>query len=272
MITPTAVAIAEKRNSHIYVGRARTMVIRSLTALRSSTWFVVLSGFFEPVFYLFAFGYGIGQYIDGVNTGSGDPVPYALYIAPALLATSAMNGALMDSTWNVFFKIRMNRFYEAVISTSLGPLDIALGEMAWALLRGFGYSLTFMVVMVPLGLVVTPWAWVAVVASVLVAFGFAAVGMAITSYLKSFQHMSWLYTVLLPMFLFSGSFFPVDVFPPVVAFLAKLLPLWHANELLRGLMLENLSMALIGHALYFVVMIVFGLIFTTRRLTAIFLR
>ncbi len=272
----SAIAIAERRKNRVgagmYSGRSRVVLERGFYALKSSTWMVVLSGFVEPVFYLLAFGYGIGQFIDGTTDGAGNPITYAQFIAPALLATSAMNGAIYDSTWNVFFKMHFGKLYNSMLSTSLGTLDVALGEIGWALLRGLAYAIGFMAVVTPMGLVTSGWGILAIPASVLIAFGFASVGMGVTSYLKSHQQMQWIQLVMLPMFLFSGTFFPLSIYPEPIQWLIQALPLWQAIELIRGLTLGVMNMAMLGHVLYFVVMIIAGLFFTTRRLTALFLR
>ena len=272
----SAIEIAESRKGKlgagVYSGRSRVVLERGYFALKSSTWAVVASGFVEPLIYLVAFGYGIGQFIDGVVDGNGNPISYAQFIAPALLATSAMNGAIYDSTWNVFFKMHFGRIYNGMLSTSLGTLDVALGEISWALLRGLAYAIGFMAIVTPMGLVPSWWGLLAIPASVLVAFGFAAVGMGITSYLKHRQQMQYIQLVMLPMFLFSGTFFPLTIYPEPIQWLIQALPLWQAIELIRGLTLGILNLAMLGHILYFVVMIIGGLYFTTRRLTALFLR
>ena len=271
----SAVAIADKRASRayhdVYSGRARVLIQRSYFAMKSSSWLIILSGFFEPVFYLLSFGYGVGQLIGEIEY-AGELIPYIAFIAPALLATSAMNGAIYDSTWNVFFKMRYARTYQGMLSTSLGPLDVALGVIGWALLRGFAYAIGFMVIVTPLGIVISWWAVLAVPTAVLIAFGFASLGMAITSYLTSFQQMNWLNFFLLPMFLFSGTFFPLEIYPDALQSLVKLLPLWHAVELMRAVMLGNLETGDVAHIAYFLAMIAAGLWFTTKRLTDLFMR
>ena len=256
----------------VYAGRPHAVVMRSLTALKTSAWFVVLSGFFEPVFYLLSFGFGLGSMISGVTGPSGAPVSYAAFIAPALLATSAMNGALYDSTWNVFFKMRFARLYDGMVATSLGTLDIALGEIMYALLRGLAYALAFMAVMWSLGLVVSPWGLLAVPAALLIAFGFSALGMAFTSYMTTFQQMDWLNFFLLPMFMFSATFYPITVYPEAIQVFIKVFPLWHGVELIRGLTLGQVSWSLLWHVLYYTVMVAVGLVATTRRLTSLFMR
>jgi lipooligosaccharide transport system permease protein len=107
---------------------------------------------------------------------------------------------------------------------------------------------------------------------VLIAFGFAAIGMAITSYISSFQQMGAINLALLPMFLFSGAFYPIEVFPESAQTLIKALPLHHGVSLIRGLTLGEIDFSLLGHASYFVIMITLGLFFTTKRLTALFMR
>ena len=276
LVVSQAVAIQERRakklGTSIYSGRSLTLIERGFKAFKSSNWLVVLSGFVEPVLYLLAFGFGIGQLIGNMEDGAGNPVTYAAFIAPALLATSAMNGAIYDSTWNVFFKMHFGKIYQVMLSSSMGPLDVAIGEIMWALLRGVAYSIGFMAIVVPLGLVTNAWGLLAIPAATLIAFGFASLGMAITSYLKSFQQMNWVTFFLLPMFLFSGTFFPVSVYPQWIQTIVQALPLWQGVELVRGLMLGTVDASLLNHVLYFVVMIALGLWFTTIRLKALFMR
>lgn len=271
-----AVAIAEKRaqrpGASVYSGRAMVMIERALYAAKSSNWLIIVSGFVEPVLYLMAFGFGIGQLIGDIQDGNGNPVSYAAYIAPALLATSAMNGALYDATWNVFFKMHFGKVYQVMLSSSLGPMDVALGEISWALLRGATYSVGFMAIVAPLGLVANAWGILAIPAATLIAFGFASIGMAITSYMKNFQQMNWINFFLLPMFLFSGTFFPVSVYPDWIEAIVKALPLWQGVELVRSLMLGIMDLSVLGHIAYFLVMIGLGLTFTTVRLKALFMR
>ena len=276
MAVNSAVALAERRagkpGSGIYSGRARVLIERSAYAAKSSNWLVIVSGFVEPVLYLLAFGFGIGQLIGNLTDGNGNLVSYAAFIAPALLATSAMNGAIYDSTWNVFFKMHFGKVYQVMLSSSMGPMDVALGEISWALLRGLTYSLGFMAIVTPIGLVTSWWGLLAIPAASLIAFGFASMGMAVTSYMKNFQQMQWINFFLLPMFLFSGTFFPVSVYPEWIQLIVKSLPLWQGVELLRSLTLGNVGPELLGHIAYFVVMIVAGLTFTTTRLKALFMR
>lgn len=255
----------------LWAGNPGAVVQRGLIAARSSSALVVLSGFFEPVFYLLSMGIGLGTLIGTVQTTTGLEVSYAAFIAPALLAVSAMNGAIYDSTWNVFFKLNYGKLYEGMLSTSLGPLDVALGEIVYALLRGLLYATGFLIIMQFAGLNLAWTALLAIPAVLLIAFGFASIGMAVTSYMKAFQQMDLLNFVLLPMFLFSATFFPITVYPDWVQAIVQALPLWHGVELIRGLTTGALSWGMLWHVLYYLVMIAVGLVFTTKRLRALFL-
>lgn len=255
----------------LYAGNARAIVARGFLASKSSNAIVIISGFFEPVFYLLSLGLGLGGLIGVVQTSDGVEVPYAAYIAPALLAVAAMNGAIFDSTWNVFFKMKFAKLYEGMLATALGPLDVALGEITLALSRGGLYAVSFMLIMQVLGLNLAVTAIFALPAVLLIAFGFASIGMAITSYMKTFQQMDWVTFVMLPMFLFSATLYPISVYPAGVQWFIQAMPLWHGVELVRGLTTGVLSPAMLIHVLYFGVMIVVGLFFTTRRLRALFL-
>ncbi|WP_460633813.1 ABC transporter permease [Leifsonia lichenia] len=255
----------------LYAGNASSVMQRGWLATRSTNWLVVVSGFFEPIFYLLSLGVGLGEMVGVVTTSSGQEVSYAAFIAPALLATAAMNGAVYDSTWNVFFKMHFAKLYEGMLSTSLGPLDVALGEILLALARGALYAIGFMLVMQVLGLNLSWWAILALPAVLLIAFGFASFGMGLTSYMKTFQQMDWINFVMLPMFLLSATFYPLSVYPPAIQVVIQALPLWHGVELVRDLTTGAVDAGLLWHVLYFAVMIVLGLILTTRRLRALFL-
>jgi lipooligosaccharide transport system permease protein len=256
----------------LYAGNTGAVLERGWRVIAGQNWTILASGFFEPVFYLLAMGIGLGSLLDAVPGPGGVPMTYAAYLAPALLATSAMNGAIYDSTWNVFFKLRLSRLYEAMMQTSLGPLDVALGEIAMALLRGLLYAGGFLVVITGMGLVTSWWGLLMVPAAVLVAAGFASVGMAVTSLLKTFQHMDVITVAMLPMFLFSATLYPIDIYPGAVQLAIMALPLWHAVELMRQLSVGVFDASTSVHVAYFVGMSMLGLWATTLRLRALFLR
>ena len=254
----------------LYSGEFGAVIGRGLRATKSSNYVIVASGFFEPVFYLLSLGLGLGSYIGAVHDG-GHLIPYPAYIAPGLLAVSAMNGAIYDSTWNVFFKMHFGKLYQGMLATSLGPLDVALGEIVLALLRGGLYAVAFMIVMQALGLNLAWTALLALPAVLLIAFGFASLGMAITSYLKTFQQMDWINFALLPMFLLSATFYPLSVYPVPIQWVIQALPLWQAVDMIRQLTTGYIEPSMVIHLLYYAALITLGLLFTTRRLRALFL-
>jgi lipooligosaccharide transport system permease protein len=272
----TAIAIAEKRqgkfSERFYAGRSRSVLQRSWMTFRSSTYLVVLSGFVEPVLNLVVFGFGVGGLVGDVTLPDGRQISYASYIVPGLLATSAMMGAVMDATWNVYFKMHESRLYQAMLATSLGPMDVALGEIVWALFRGALYSTSFMIVVTPLGLVHSWWGLLAVPVGVVIGFGFAALGMALTSYVKGFQQLHLINIFLLPLTLFSGSFFPLDILPDWLAVVIRWTPLSQGIEMMRMCTLGTINAGIFIHLAYFSVFIAAGLYFTTRRLNALFMK
>ncbi|MGG5171915.1 ABC transporter permease [Pseudarthrobacter sp. J1738] len=270
---PDAVALVPGNRpfAALYSGKAHTVIARGLLATKSTNWMVMLSGFFEPVLYLLSMGVGLGALVGTVTGPDGQPMSYAAFIAPALLATSAMNGAVYDSTWNVFFKMNFAKLYQGMLYTSLGPLDVALGEIFLALLRGFMYATGFTAVMGAMGLITSWWGLLMVPASVLIAFGFASFGMGITSFMKTFQQMDWINFVMMPMFLFSATFYPLSVYPPAIQWFIQIMPLWHGVELLRELSVGMFTPGTWLHIFYYVAMIVLGLVLTTGRLRKLFL-
>jgi lipooligosaccharide transport system permease protein len=183
-----------------------------------------------------------------------------------------MNGAVYDSTLNVFHKLKYDKLYDAMLATSLGPLDVALGEIGWALIRGGLYATGFLCVMGAMGLAASWWALAMIPASLLLAFAFAAVGMAVTSFLNSWDDLNVVQLALLPMFLFSGTFYSLSVYPTWLATIVKCLPLYHGIAMLRALNAGVLDWSLLGHAAYLAVMALIGVVVTARRLDVMLLR
>jgi lipooligosaccharide transport system permease protein len=255
----------------LYAGRSRAVILRSSIASRS-VWLAIVSGFFEPLFFLVAMGQGLGSLVGAVPGPDGQALSYAAFIAPGLLAASAMNGAVYDATFGFFMKLKYAKLYDAMLATPLGPVDIALGEISWALIRGGMYSAAFLVVMLGLGLISSAWALLALPAALFVAFAFAAVGMAATSFMRSWQDFDLVQLAVLPMFLFSATFFPLSVYPPAVQWLVQAFPLYHAVALMRGLTTGVVGAPMLGHLAYFVVMAAFGTVVASRRLRFLLLR
>ncbi len=263
--------------ANYYSGNIRAVFGRGLTAIRNNRGVIFLSGLLEPVLFLTSFGLGISPMIASVDAeqvglGGGGTISYAAFIAPALLAVSAMNGAIFDSTWNVFFKLKITKLYRTMMSTSLGPVDVAVGEIALALFRGGIYALGFLGVLMIGGLVDPLAAVLMFFAALFIALGFASVGMAVTSFLSRFQQMDWMMMVLIPMFLFSATLFPISVYPAGVQVVIQALPLWHGVELMRDIAFWDFGALTLVHIGYYLVMTVIGLSVTTYRMKKLFLR
>ena len=146
--------------------RASRLLERNSLAYRRM-WVMFVSGFFEPLFYLLSVSVGISKLAGKVQGPGGHLITYTAFVAPALMASSAMNGVVMDGTFAVFFKLKFAKVYHAILATPLEPEDVALGEISWAVARGGVYSAVFLLVMAMMGLVQSWWAILAVPAAVL---------------------------------------------------------------------------------------------------------
>jgi lipooligosaccharide transport system permease protein len=250
--------------------RVGAVINRNVGALRSgpSYWLVLFSGFFEPVLYLFAMGLGVGRLIPNLEVG-GQTMSYAQFVAPAMLAVSAMSGALAETTFNFFFKFKYVKTYDAMLATPIRPMEIAAGELLWAIIRGSLYTVAFLIIMVVMGLTTFWWAIAAFPATVLVGLGFGAVGMAVSTVIRGWQDFDLLFAGQFALFLFSGTFSPVQDYPLGVEILIGVTPLFHAVELVRGLTTGSLSVGMIGNALYLVAMTLAGLALANRRMTKV---
>jgi lipooligosaccharide transport system permease protein len=235
-------------------------------------WAMLISGFFEPLFYLLSIGVGLGKLVGSVTGPAGHLVGFPSFVAPALLATAAMNGAVFDSTFNVFFRLKYAKFYDAALATPMRPDEIALGEIGWALIRGGLYGLAFMVVMLALGLVHSIWAVAAVPAALLIGFAFAGVGMAATTFMTSWQHFEYVTLATVPMFLFSTTFYPLSVYPRTLQIIVEATPLYQGVALLRGLTLGVVEPGLLWSVTYLALMGATGLYIAGRRITKLLLK
>jgi len=251
--------------------RAGLLIERNLLVYRRG-WLMIVSGFFEPLFYLLSIGLGIGALVGAVPLGDGRMIPYTAFVAPALLASSAMNGAIYDSTFNVFFKLKYAKTYDAILATPVGVGDVALGEIGWALIRGALYAGTFLLVMLAMGLVLSPWAILAFPAALLIGFAFAGVGMAATSFMRTWNDFELIQLVILPLFLFSATFYPVTTYPEPIRLLIELTPLYHGVDLVRGLTTGALEPGMVVHVAYLAGMGLVGLAITSRRLERLLLK
>jgi lipooligosaccharide transport system permease protein len=250
-------------------GRGVHLFERNLMSHRR-TWAIIVSGFFEPLFYLLSLGYGLGGYVGDVVI-DGRPIEYAAFVAPALLAASAFNGAFYDAT-NIFWKLRYQKVYDAVLSTPLGPKDIAVGETAFALFRGLIYAVGFFAVVLALGLIGSWWAVLVLPATVFIGFAFAGAGIAAVTYMRSWQDFDILNLAVLPMFLFSATFFPLSTYPDWLEVVVQFTPLYHAVSLLRGLTTGAVGGAQLLDVAYLAALGLVGAVIASRRIATLLLK
>ncbi len=253
-------------------GRAAAHLVERHALVYRHTWLVLVSGVVEPLFYLLSIGVGLGQLVGSVPGPGGQKISYAAFVAPALLASASMNGALFDSTFNVFFRLKYEKLYDAALATPMRASDVALGEISWALLRGGLYAVAFMLVMTAMGLVHSVWAVAALPTAVLTGFGFAAAGMAATTYMRSWQDFEFITLATLPMFLFSTTFYPLSVYPRPLQIVVECTPLYQSVVTLRGLTLGTVGPGLLWHVAYLAVMGLAGLFVAGRRIGRLLLR
>jgi lipooligosaccharide transport system permease protein len=230
-------------------------------------WYVYLAGGAEPFIYLFSVGVGVGALVDSVAGPSGELVTYREFVAPAMLAGAAMNSAVFDSTINFFVRFKYIQTYDAMLATPLTTRDLVRGELAWSLSRVALYSTTFIVTMLALGLLASPWAVLALPATLLLAFAFGGIGMAASTWLRSWLDFDMVFLAIVPMFLFSATFFPLDRYPRGLQLVVQVTPLYHGADLLRRLTLGGVGWAQLGSVAYLLALAVFGLHVAERRVS-----
>ncbi len=234
--------------------RSFRMVERNLLVYKHG-WMVIFSGFFEPLFYLLSIGIGLGSLVPDVGG-----VSYTAFVAPGLLASSCMNGAITDGFFNIFFKLHFQKTYDGILASPMRVPDVAFGEMLWALSRGSIYAVGFLIVVLGLGYVraepilLSGWAVVALPAAILVSASFSAMALCVTSFVQKVEQFDIVMGLgVMPMFLFSGIFFPVTQVPATFAWLFHLVPLFHAVELLRAFTTGAVNWMVTWHVCYLVV-------------------
>ena len=241
------------------------IVVRHLWVLRARRpWMLLAHGVFEPFLYLISFGLGIGQLI-GALPGASSDVSYAAFVAPALLATSAMNNAIAETTGTVWFRLRFQKVYDAIVTTAVSPAEIARGEGMAAVLRSTLSAFCFLLVIAALGLIHSWWAVLTLPAVVLVAFAFAGAGLAVATFLRQWSDHQYVQLVMLPMFLFATTFYPLSVYPEPVRVLVAALPLYQSTQLVRGLALGTPGTGVLVATVYLLTMGLAGGWLATRR-------
>lgn len=250
------------------VRRAAAVTRRNLTLLRSagSYGWLVAAGFVEPLLYLLAIGWGVGALVGSVALPDGSVVPYRTYIAPAMLAASAMNGAVAEVTINFFAKLRYWKLYTPMLNTPIEPEEIAVGELGWATARAALYCLPFVAIMVVLGLTDPVHALAALPAALLVAVAFGGLGLALSTFMRGWHDFDYWGIVQFGLFMFSGTFVPLTRLPVPLQAVVGLTPLVHGVDLVRGLALGRPDRSLGWDAAYLLLLALVCLAIATRRM------
>ncbi|MEV6843815.1 ABC transporter permease [Actinoplanes sp. NPDC051411] len=249
--------------------RSARVAERNVAALRSAYWIVMISGFVEPVLYLFSIGVGVGALIGDLTLPGGRVVSYAEFVAPAMLASSAMTGALSETTFNFFGKMKFMRLYEGILATPVRPIEIALGELGWAMVRGTLYSGAFLVIMVLMDLTTAPHALAMFPATILVGFSFGALGMTVSTLIRSWQEFDLIASAQFALFLFSGTFVPPTAYPVALRWLVEFSPLYRAVDLIRGLSTGTFGHPQLIDVAYLVALLAAGLAVAGRRMNTL---
>lgn len=245
------------------VRRPQRLIERSAMVYRRN-WIIILSGLFEPMLFLLSIRVGLSELVGDVEV-SGRRVAYDEFVAPGLLAAAAMNGAIFDSTMNIFHKWKASKLYDALLTTPLTAADIAVGEIGWAVLRGVLYAIAFLVTMTAMGMIESAWIVMAVPIAALIGFTFAALGMAATTFMRSWADFEYVPAATLPLFLFSATFYPVSAYGEW-SWVVNLSPLYHGVELVRSANLGDWSLADLAHAGVLITLAAIGTTIAARRL------
>lgn len=191
----------------------------------------VVTAFVNPILFLVAMGQGFGSMVEGGIGG----VTYIAYIAPGLLATTAMQTAATESTWPVMAGMKWRKTYHGALATPIGAHELVAGNLAWIGVRVAMACVAFALVTALLGVAGLIRMFMTVPAGILTGLAFAAPLMAFTAVAKNENRLSSIFRfAIIPMFLFSGTFFPIEQLPGALQPIAYFTPLWHGVDLVRS--------------------------------------
>src|SRR5438105_189261 len=219
-----------------------------------------VSGVLQPVLFLAAMGLGLGSLVNRGHATSLGGVTYLVFLAPALLAAGAMQTGALESTWPVMAAVKWLKTYDAMLATPLRVRDVLMGHLTWIALRVTMTCGVFLAVMAAFGAVKSPEAVFLLPAGVLTGLAFAAPIAAYAVTLERDGPLSALFRFgIVPMFLFSGTFFPVSQLPAALRPVAYFTPLWHGVDLSRHLALGRASfLGSLAHVGYLALWIAVG--------------
>lgn len=223
--------------------------------------------FAQPLLYLGAIGFGLGRLVDANRPESLAGVRFAAFIAPGLMAAAAMQTASRDSSWPVLAAITYKNTYQAMLATPLGIADVLIGHLTWTGARIAIATSAYFVVVAAFGLAAAPVAVLSIPIAILTGLAVAAPIMAYVATIVGDDQALALIDrlIIVPMFLLSGTFFPVSQLPVALRYLAYLTPLWHGAELCRQLLLDRVDAGSASiHLTYLVVLVVAGTLAALR--------
>jgi lipooligosaccharide transport system permease protein len=245
------------------VTAARVLERNFLVARRNLL--IYAAGIFEPIFFLFSIGIGVGDLVGKLHGPGGHLVSYRDFVAPGLMAMAAMNGATFDTTIMFFIKLKYWKVFDSMLATPLTPSSVVQGEVAWAIARGVIYATFFFVTMVAMGLTHSWMAVFLVPGAALVCWAFAGVGAAGASFFRSYFDFDFVNAALVPMFLFSGVFFELSRYPTWLATVVRCTPLYQGVALMRDLNFGHVEASSAAHVAYLAIMGAAGIRIATRK-------
>lgn len=253
-------------------GPGALRAIRSLRVVERNAfmnrhyWMVFITRLLEPFLFLFSIGIGVGALVADIPGPAGEPIPYRSFVAPAMLAASAMNAAVFATAIDFFAKFKWMGSYDSMLATPITVRDLIRGELTWIL----GYlalqSSAFVITMLAMGLLESWWAVLLVPTALLVAFAFGSAGFVAASFLRSWLDFEYVTLVSFPLFLFSASFFPLSRYPGPVATIVQLTPLFHGVDLARDLTFGTVGPSSLISVAYLLAMGVIALAIADRRI------
>lgn len=223
----------------------------------------IMFNFIDPILYLWAMGFGLGAYITTI-----EGLPYINFLAPGLIASSAMFSTAYEMTYDSFTRMNYHKTFHAMVATPVSMDDVVMGEIIFGTFKGVLYGTVFLTVTLLFGLVKSPLALLVPIPLALMAVAFSIMSMLWTSMAPNYDSFGFFFTLLIsPMFLFSGIFFPIETLPEGVRLLSWLTPLYHAVEIVRPLVLGNVTWSAAGHIAWLA-----GFIVLTLRLPLVMVK
>ena len=213
----------------------------------------------EPVFFLLAMGYGLGRFVSDI-----DGLPYAVFLAPGIIASTAMNSASFETTFGSFTRMTEQHTYVAILATPCSVADIVAGDILWAATKSLLAVCLILVITALFGLLPSPLALALVPVGFLVGLMFGGLGMVVTARAPSYDFFSYYFTFISMMFAFAGVFFPLQGLPPWAQVLAWMLPLTHAVRICRGFTSGTPDVHLLGDFAWILVVTVLAFVVAER--------